>query len=252
MADLSPIEVGAATINRSAPVYLLLPRFKTDQITHIVSRIKKAKLGFRTFDPVEYPRLSAIEGIKNVAASYGVLVPLMPPDLKDSTLHNLRAAFLSGLAHGMGKVLCILQLGTGPVPIDYRDLVKFGIHPNEIDAVIGEFATDVVAAFQAVVVVVPEPSTFLARLDFGASAAENEIRDLASYYIPTDAYKRALRGEVRMVVGRKGSGKSALFFQVRDRLRENRKNLVLDLKPDGYQLLKFKDSVLRLLEAGTY
>jgi len=39
------------------------------------------------------------------------------------------------------------------------------------------------------------------------------IRDLASYYIPTDAYKRALRGEVRMVIGRKGSGKSALFFK---------------------------------------
>jgi len=54
-----------------------------------------------------------------------------------------------------------------------------------------------------------------------------------------------------MVIGRKGSGKSALFFQVRDKLRENRQNVVLDLKPDGYQLLKFKDSVLRLLEAGT-
>jgi len=152
----------------------------------------------------------------------------------------------------MGKVLCILQLGTGPVPIDYRDLVKPGLHPSEIDTAINELATDVSAAFQEVALAVPEPSTFLAGLDFGASAAENEIRDLASYYIPTDAYKRALRGEVRMVVGRKGSGKSALFFQVRDKLRENRRNVVLDLKPDGYQLLKFKDSVLRLLEAGTY
>ncbi len=250
--DLSPIEVGTAAINRAAPVYLLLPRFKTDQITHIGSRIKKAKLGFRSFDPVEYPRLSAIEGIKNVAASYGVLVPLVPPDLADAKLHNLRAAFLAGLAHGMGKVLCILQLGEGPVPIDYRDLVKPGLHPSEIDAAISDFATDVSAAFQEVVVAVQEPSTFLGRLDFGASAAENEIRDLASYYIPTDAYKRALRGEVRMVIGRKGSGKSALFFQVRDKLRDNRQNVVLDLKPDGYQLLKFKDSVLRLLEAGTY
>ena len=152
----------------------------------------------------------------------------------------------------MSKVLCLLQLGLGPVPIDYRDLVKPGIHPNDIDGAIADFATDVVAAFQAVTVALPEQSTFLARLEFGASAAENEIRDLASYYIATDAYKRALRGEVRMVVGRKGSGKSALFFQVRDKLRPNGKNLVLDLKPDGYQLLKFKDSVLRLLEAGTY
>lgn len=39
---------------------------------------------------------------------------------------------------------------------------------------------------------------------------------------------------------------------MRDRVRRNRRDVVLDLKPDGYQLIKFKQSVLRLLEAGTY
>ena len=250
--NLSPIEVGNAPPNRSSPVFLLQARFKTDAITRIISRIKKAKLGFRSFDPVEQPRLSAMEAIKNVAASYGVLVPLLEPTLADATLHNFRAAFLAGLADGMGKVLYILQLGAGPVPIDYRDLVKSAMHPNDIDAAVADFATDISAAFQETESVISEPATFLARLDLGASAAENEIRDLGNYYIPTDAFKRGLRGELRMVVGRKGSGKSALFFQVRDRLRENRRNVVLDLRPDGYQLLKFKDSVLKLLEAGTY
>jgi hypothetical protein len=252
VVDLSPIELGIAVPNRAAPVYLLLPRFKTDLITHVVSRVKKAKLGFRSFDPVEYPRLSAIEAIKNVVASHGVLLPLLPSELQDANLHNLRAAFLAGLAMGTGKLCYILQLGAGPVPIDYRDLVKPTMHPNEIDAAINEFATDVIAAFQQTEPVIAEPSTFLAQLDLGASAAENEIQDLAGYYIPTDAFKRALRGEARMIVGRKGSGKSALFFQIRDKLRENKRNVVLDLKPDGYQLLKFKHSVLQMLEGGTY
>ena len=43
------------------------------------------------------------------------------------------------------------------------------------------------------------------------------------------------------------AGKTAIFFQVRDRIRQDRSNVVLDLKPDGYQLLKFKDFVLKLM-----
>jgi energy-coupling factor transporter ATP-binding protein EcfA2 len=56
---------------------------------------------------------------------------------------------------------------------------------------------------------------------------------------------------VKVVLGRKGSGKSALFWQVRDRLKEERRRIVVDLKPDGYKLLKFKEDVLSLLQEGT-
>ncbi len=252
ITSLSPLEPGNPVPNRAEPVYLLDARFKTDPMTRVVSRLKKSKLKFRSFDPNEHPRLSAIEAIKNVTQSYGVLLPLLPTAVSDSKLHNLRAAFLAGLAAGMEKALCLIQLGDSPVPLDYRDLARPCLHPKDIDAAIEEFATDVVDAMQGTEPRAVEPSTLLGRLDFGASAAENELRDLGSYYVETDAYKRALRGEVRMLVGRKGMGKSAVFFQVRDRVRENRKNVVLDLKPDGYQLLKFKQSVLRLLEKGTF
>jgi hypothetical protein len=66
----------------------------------------------------------------------------------------------------------------------------------------------------------------------------------------TDEYNRALRGEVNLVVGRKGTGKTALFFQVRDRIRRDKQNVVIDLKPEGYQLLKLKEHVLDLLIEG--
>jgi hypothetical protein len=250
--ETSPMEVGIAPPNLSAPVYLLDAMYKTDQVRRILSRVKKAKLSFRSFDPNEQPRLSALEAIKNVSQSYGVLLHLLPNEIRDAKLHNLRAAFLAGLADGMDKVQLLLQLGDGPVPLDYRDLVTPCFHFVDIDAAIGNFATDVFEACQTRKLVVPEPSTFLAGLNLGASAAENELRDLSTYYVETDTYKRALRGEARMVVGRKGAGKTAIFFQVRDRIRQDRSNVVLDLKPDGYQLLKFKDSVLKLMSEGTY
>ncbi|MGC7897207.1 hypothetical protein ACP3XI_18345 [Vibrio anguillarum] len=46
-------------INIKSPVYLLEGMHKTDWATRIVSRIKKARFLFRSFDPNEQPRLSA-------------------------------------------------------------------------------------------------------------------------------------------------------------------------------------------------
>lgn len=245
-----PLGATVVTLNRSTPVYLLEAKYKTEAVTRIIARVKKARLFYRSFDPQENSRLSAFEAIEQVSQSYGVLVHLLPSHIEDAPLHNLRAAFLAGLADGLEKPLTILQDGDEPVPIDYRDLVRAFRHPDQIAEIVAEFGTRVTEAIQRVTLPrLPGSETFLERLSLGASSAENEIRSLESYYLETDAYHRARRGEVRMVVGRKGSGKSA--FRLRDDLRRQRRNLVLDLKPEGYKLLKFKDEVLRLLSAGT-
>ena len=75
---------------------------------------------------------------------------------------------------------------------------------------------------------------------------------LGSYYLTTDQFLRALRGEVRLIVGRKGSGKTALFAQLRDRIRQPQENIVLDLKPEGYKLRKLSESIGSLLSEGAY
>src|SRR3546814_11064399 len=75
--------------------------------------------------------------------------------------------------------------------------------------------------------------SILAKVHFGASSAENEITDLADYYLATDEFRRALQGAARLVVGRKGSGKSAVFFRVRDKISSSRRNICLALKTAG-------------------
>src|SRR6185437_1813728 len=83
------------------------------------------------------------------------------------------------------------------------------------------------------------------------SSAENELMEIGHYYLETDEFRRALRGEVRVVAGRKGSGKTALFAQLRNKLRKHKSRIVIDLRPEGFQLLKFKERVLDYLEEGT-
>ncbi len=123
---------------------------------------------------------------------------------------------------------------------------------EQIDKHIADFSTEVAARLQAQApTLVSEPQTFLSLLNLGASSAENELRELGNYYLETDEFRRVHRGEIRIVTGRKGAGKTALFVQVRDRLRSDRSKVILDLKPEGFQLLKFKERVLDYLEEGT-
>ena len=249
--DLTPLAIGAV-MNKHTPVYVVVPRIKTDAEIRLIARIKKARLEFRTFDPQEQGRLSAGDAIDGVAHSIGVVTLLLPGNRVDSQAHNFRASFVAGLAAALDRVLLVLQDGDEPVPIDYRDLVRSFRFPEQIDEYVAEFSTGVTADLQAdTAPVVPEPRTFLAQLNLGSSSAENELQELGHYYLETDEYRRAFRGEVRIVTGRKGTGKTALFAQLRNRVREHKRRIVLDLKPEGFQLLKFKERVLDYLEEGT-
>lgn len=252
ITDPSPSARNVYPLNQNAPVYLIEARFRTDSVTRIISRVKKARLFYRSFDPQESPRLSASEALEQVAQSFGVLLHLLPNQISDAETHNIRVAFLAGLAEGFGKVTLLLQDGEEPVPLDYRDLVKVFLAPADVDELISDFAPRVTEAMQqSRYQEVDKQHTLLEDVSFGASAAENEFRELSGYYLETDQFQRAVRGEVRLVVGRKGSGKTAIFAQVRDRMRSERQHIVVDLRPDGYQLLKFKELVLRYLGQGS-
>jgi hypothetical protein len=180
-------------------------------------------------------------------------VQLVPAFITDHVMHNLRGAFLIGLANGLEKELLVIQEGSDPVPLDYRDLVVACSRREDVVAAIAGFARRVVERLTATDPAKEKiPETLLAQVDLGASSAENEFKFLHEYYLETDNFRRARRGEARLIVGRKGAGKSAIFFQLRDEKRRDSNSVVLDLKPEGYKLLKFKDSVLNSLEAGSF
>lgn len=248
-----PIPFDKEKIDRHTPVYFVSPREKTDEEIRMISRLKKkARVPFRMFDPQESGRMSAIEAIEHVAQSTGVIIPLVASNRQDQAEHNLRCSFVAGLSHAMERNTLILQYRDEIVPADYRDVVSSYIDLETIDRLISEFAPQAVekALSSNFKLDFDSPLT-LADLQFGAPAAENETEDLKKYFLRTDEFQRVCNGEVQVVAGRKGSGKSALFFQARNEKRRDRKNIVLDLHPEGFQLKKLRTLVLDRLEHGT-
>jgi hypothetical protein len=238
------------TPNRTTPIYLLLTPVSGQAMLAILGRIKKSRLGFKSFIPAEEVRLSATKAVDDVAGCLGVVVPLLAQTFADSEIHNIRAAFIAGLAVSMNKAVLVLQPADGPAPLDVRDLVKTYRRPEEIADHIGELALDVTERLQAEAPLKLPRGSFFAELSIGDPIAENELQTLANYYLRTDQFGRASRGEVNLVVGRKGAGKTALFSQLRNEKRSNVKNIVVDLKPEGYQLIRLKEDVLDFLAEG--
>ncbi len=60
----------------------------------------------------------------------------------------------------------------------------------------------------------------LQSLKFGARIAEEETEDLATYFVETDHWRRLFSGEIDIIYGPKGSGKSALYSLLQSRNAE--------------------------------
>ena len=249
IADPAPLDI-AKPLDAKAPLYVVESPIKGDTMLHILSAVKKTRFKFRSFNPSEDTRLAASDAIAHVARSHGVIVPLLSDDLQDSPVHNVRASFVIGLAHGMEKPTLVLKPFDFDAPLDIRDAVKEYSRLEDIDAHVHQLALEVVESTQRVEPLASSPDLTLARLSIGDPMAENEFQTLGDYYLRREEFHRTLRGEVNLVVGRKGSGKTALFSQVRDNLRRDSSVVVLDLKPEGYQLVKLREQVLDLLQVG--
>jgi molybdopterin-guanine dinucleotide biosynthesis protein len=182
-------------------------------------------------------------------AAIAVLAHFASPRREGWEAHNARYAFVSGLAHGFGIPIMMLAEADYEVPLDYQHLlVRYATARECAENVSGflakarqEYITSRGAAYLELR---PPPLRVeLKALRLGEHIAENETQQLDQYFIETAAFTEALSGRFTIFVGRKGSGKTANLFRLASELRDDPRNLVVVVKPLGYDL----DGVLRLL-----
>ena len=205
---------------------------------------------YRSFNPTEDVRLAAMDAIRHVSQSAGVIAPLLIDGAIGQREHNVRSMFVAGLSLALEIPTLIVHPVDYIPPMDVRDLTKKFRHPDDIRDVVQEFSLNVTEYIQRDDTLVVTTGNIIDNLGVGDPTAENEMSTLSAYYLVTDDFQRSIRGEVNLVVGRKGSGKTALFVQLRNTKRRDRQNVVIDLKPEGYQLIKLKERVLDYLTEG--
>lgn len=249
--DGHPLTVQKPSLNREQPLYLLKSHIQTEGMVRLMSGLKKSGLRFRTFDPKETARLSLHDALKQVQSSFGIIVHSIDPQRYGARVNNARCALIAGIALAQGKRVLMLQEGDFRQPIDYRDVAKSYAIATQVPDLLLPIIKGVVEELQSSqFVAVALPLNLLEKVDLGDLAAENEIKGLTSYFVPTGQYNEAKRGRASLVVGRKGAGKTAIFYGVRSTYKPSRAHLVLDLKPEGHQFTKLREAILRQVSPG--
>lgn len=241
------------TVDQTQPIYFQHHAEKIEFATSYFAAVKALKLGLRTYDPSEDHRLPLDRAFREINSSAGVYLSLIPSTIKGAEEHNLRAYLLAGIADGAGVPRSILKYQDFTAPFDLRDGVTTVQDRDEIKLAVLDLIPRIhERQAQMHVPARPLARSHIMNLSLGATAAENERLVLDNYFLETREFKRTLRGEARLVVGRKGVGKTAIFWQVRNRIRANRANLVLDLRPEGFQLRKLSEVIATSFSEATH
>jgi hypothetical protein len=237
---------------RESPLYVMQGPIDTDGAVRLLSLLKKSRLGYRTYDPAESARLPLHKARREISGSFGVFAHLLSPNREGARAYNALCAFVCGMAVAQQKPVLMLQEELIAQPIDYRDLVQTYESPREIDELIREPLSLVVEQLQAEPAVAQgvAVTTPLAELDLGDIAAENEVRGLKKYFVQTGVLNQLTQGHAHLVVGRKGSGKTAMFYGLRERVRRGLQVLILDMRPEGHQFTRLREAVLETLAPG--
>lgn len=235
--------------NREQPIYFVEPSVTDDLLIRVASGIKKTiKLKFRSFNPREIDRLTATEAFEQVGQSFGVIAIWRDSD----TLRQYqRAAFTIGLARGLDIPFLLIAHKDQRLPLDLDEIATRWSTLSDIDSLMRDFREQILESLQEFTESRPTSERFLDLVHCGDPAAENEATQLDDYFLPTEQFRLTLDGELNILLGRKGTGKTAMFLQVRDKIRADKRNIVLDLQPVGFQLIKLKEFIIKQLSYGT-
>ena len=237
--------------NREQPVYFLQLPGLDNFSRKVSSHIKKTlKLKFRNLNPNEIDRLTATEAFDQVSQSFGVISIWDNSPSQQYKRQNQRTAFAIGLARGLDIPFLLFAHRDSRLPLDLDEIATRWSDMSDLSRIMRSFRDEVYDAQQSFVEIRTDSERFLDRVYCGDPAAENEAAQLPNYFLETEQFRLATGGDLNILLGRKGSGKTAIFLQARNRTRENKSNIVVDLQPEGYQLIRMKEFILEQLSDG--
>jgi hypothetical protein len=163
---------------------------------------------FRSFNPQEIDRLTATEAFEQIAQSFGVVAIWHDTSAPEALRQNQRAAFAVGIARGLDIPFLLLAHNKARLPLDLDELATRWDAVADVDAKMRDFRDAVAEAQRSHVEVRPIAGRYLDAVYCGDPAAENEATQLDAYFLETEQFRLTLTGDLNIILGRKGSGKT--------------------------------------------
>ena len=244
-AHLSAPSLIAGKPTRSARQILYLRGPSDDEASlRVEEMLEESGLSVIRDDPSEVAFQPISWYLNRLDSSFAVLIELGEQTGRREPLHLAKCALVAGVSVACGRRLLMLGDDIDRGPIDYRDLLRTYKNAAAAAAITKQWLAPLPGELQeleqiaqADITSAPRQSVpLLQKIHLGDYVAENELSDLAAYFVETAEFQDALDGTFKVFVGRKGTGKSAVTHMVADRIRENKSNLARVIAPKGYEL----------------
>lgn len=236
-------------LNNIQNIFYLKSKLNTEDGVKLSLRISKSTIPNNTDNPDEVQMQTLPYYIQSITESFAVIAHFISQDHKDCKYHNAKLSFVSGIAHGLGKHFLMLAQEPYKSPIDYKDYLKVYKTPTQCKEFADKWLIDIENIHKSIEKSIKDYSKEikgneeLSNVYIGDPVAENESRDLLDYFIPTAVYNEAIKASHSIIVGKKGSGKSAIYFKIENDFAGDSRNHVCSIRPVGYEL----EGVLRMI-----
>lgn len=184
-------------------------------------------------DEIEYRSFSwYIESIQSASC---VVVHITDSAIKNAKITNSKASLFAGISCGKDKTTVLVGPKQYEPPIDYRDISIKYTDPNECVRKLDNWLQQHVK--RTTRIKKEDRELNLLKLGLGYEIAENEKDSLSKYFIETNDYTIAYEAQRAFFIGRKGTGKTALYLILSEELQEEQNSHVITLKPESTELL---------------
>lgn len=227
---------------RSTDIFYIESKFPTQaslDLSSIIRDFKDEKKLILISDDSTEVRYQPLKWyLQNLLQAKTTIIHFLGDKVENSFFENAQNSFFAGLACGWGSEVILLAPAKYDPPLDYHDIL---VRYTSSDDLIIHAIDWLSARFKDILlkraVVLRQHETNLIKLGIGCDIAENESQALLSYFVHTGSYQAALNYEKTLLVGRKGSGKTAIYIKLSDELPSDFKNYVVKLQPESAELL---------------
>jgi len=223
-------------------LFYLKGQVDTNYSQEILNLIESKKLPYTIDDPVESKSQPLSWYLSEINSTPALLAEFSSMERVGHELHNSKCSFVSGMALGLNLKLLMVAEKPYPTSFDYQEFLRKYENRSSCRLAVEPFVTklkDDIAQLlfqRRVGSAFEKERTNLQKVNFGEFIAEHENENLYDYFVETSHYENLIKSEHNIVIGRKGTGKTATFYFLYDELSKNTKNHVCLIKPINFEI----------------
>ncbi len=173
--------------------------------------------------------------------SDGVIIHLLSTEDINHALHNQKASVVAGLAYGFDVPMIMLAHHPFKPPLDYERWLRVHETAKSCLGLTKDWLDDLSAGLshrrprRQRTVASPSSKIDIRTLFLGDHVAEHETENLNDYFVETASFYRAMDDQFTILVGRRGTGKTAILYAIEGEANSTNTDHVTVLKPVGYE-----------------